>query len=67
MQEPVRYVVYRGVKHIVDGHHRLFAARELNLPNIPSVEVKLLLLGKEKQKTLDIFLSFKDKMSSILA
>ena len=41
MQEPVRYVVYRGVKHIVDGHHRLFAARELNLPNIPSVEVKL--------------------------
>ena len=41
IQEPVRYVVHGGVKHIVDGHHRFFAARELNLPSIPAVEVKL--------------------------
>ena len=41
IQDPIKYVVHDGVKHIVDGHHRLFAARKLSLPSVPALEVKL--------------------------
>lgn len=41
IQDPIKYVVHGGIKHIVDGHHRFFVARQLNLPNIPAIEVTL--------------------------
>lgn len=41
IKEPIKYVNYNGEKFIVDGHHRLYAARMLGLDNIPIEEVKL--------------------------
>lgn len=39
--EPVAYTVHNGHKYIVNGHHRIRAARELGLNEIPAVEVSL--------------------------
>jgi ParB-like chromosome segregation protein Spo0J len=39
--EPVAYVVVNGQKHIVDGHHRVRAAKDLGLKEIPAQEVRL--------------------------
>lgn len=39
--QPVAYVAVDGRKHIVDGHHRVRAARDLGLEEIPAVEVRL--------------------------
>lgn len=41
LDEPVAFVVVNGKKHIVDGHHRVRAAQELGLTEIPAVEVQL--------------------------
>ncbi len=39
--QPVAYVTVNGQKHLVDGHHRVRAARELGLGEIPAQEVQL--------------------------
>jgi ParB-like chromosome segregation protein Spo0J len=39
--QPVAYVVVDGRKHLVDGHHRVRAARELGIGEIPAREVPL--------------------------
>ena len=39
--EPVKYVTYNGQKYIVDGHHRVAAARRLRMPVVPALEVTL--------------------------
>jgi hypothetical protein len=38
---PIKYVEHNGVKYVVDGHHRLRAARELGLTDVPAERVKL--------------------------
>lgn len=39
--EPIKYVEHNGTKYVVDGHHRLQAAKELKLKDIPVEEVFL--------------------------
>lgn len=41
IKEPVRYVELHGRKYIVDGHHRVRAARELGIENVPAERVQL--------------------------
>lgn len=35
IQEPIKYVEYNGQKYVVDGHHRLLAAKRLGLTEVP--------------------------------
>lgn len=48
--EPIKYVEYNGSKFVVDGHHRLRAAKQLKLEEIPVEKVSLPYKG---YKTID--------------
>ncbi|WP_420386231.1 RHS repeat-associated core domain-containing protein [Roseivirga sp.] len=39
IREPIKYTTYNGRRYVVDGHHRLRAARELGMESIPAEEV----------------------------
>ncbi|MBD2768835.1 ParB N-terminal domain-containing protein [Hymenobacter sp. BT664] len=39
--EPIKYVENNGTNHVVDGHHRLKAAKVLELKSVPTEKVKL--------------------------
>ena len=39
--EPIKYTIHNGRKYIVDGHHRILAAKELILDAVPAEEVNL--------------------------
>lgn len=41
IQEPIKYVDFAGGKYIVDGHHRIQAAKVLGIPFVPAIEVGL--------------------------
>ncbi len=41
MKEPIKYIEFGNSKYVVDGHHRLRAARELGLKDIPVERVEL--------------------------
>lgn len=41
IREPLKYVEYKGKKYVVDGHHRLIAAKKLGIKNIPVEKVNL--------------------------
>jgi ParB-like chromosome segregation protein Spo0J len=45
IREALSYVRYNGKNFIVDGHHRLKAARKLGLESVPAQEVQLPFLG----------------------
>ncbi len=39
--DPIKYVEHKGTKYVVDGHHRLRAAKQLKLDKIPTQKVLL--------------------------
>jgi hypothetical protein len=41
IQESIKYVEHNGVKYIVDGHHRFYAAQRLGIQNVPVQQVQL--------------------------
>jgi RHS repeat-associated protein len=41
IKDPIKYVEVNGKNYIVDGHHRLLAARELGIGNVPVQQVQL--------------------------
>ena len=53
--EPIKYVEHNGAKYVVDGHHRLNAAKQLKLDKIPAQKV---LLPYKGYKSIDDLLWF---------
>ena len=41
IKETIKYVEYNGKKYVVDGHHRLIAAKRLHFQEVPIEEVEL--------------------------
>jgi RHS repeat-associated protein len=41
IREPIKFVESYGEKKVVDGHHRLKAAKELGIPEVPAERVEL--------------------------
>lgn len=41
IKEPLKYVEHQGEKHVVDGNHRLQAARKLGIKQVPAERVEL--------------------------
>ena len=55
IREPIRYVMHNGQKYVVDGHHRLIAARRLGIREVPTQRVELPFRG---YRTLEDLLWF---------
>ena len=53
IKEPIKYFEFNGTKYVVDGHHRLMAARELGLKSVPAESVNLPYKGY--RNVLDLF------------
>lgn len=53
IKDPIKYVTYNGQKYIVDGHHRLAAAKRLKMPFVPAIEVALPYAGYKSY--IDLF------------
>ncbi len=52
IQETIKYVEHNGQKYIVDGHHRVRAAKELGLKEVPIEKVNLPYKGYKITKDL---------------
>ena len=57
IKESIKYIELDGKKYVVDGHHRLAAAKRLGLLEIPIEEVQLPYLG---YSTIDDLLCWGD-------
>ena len=55
ISETIKYVEYNGQKYVVDGHHRLIAAKRLGLGEVPIEQVELPYTG---YKTIEDLLWF---------
>ena len=55
ISETIKYVEYNGQKYVVDGHHRLIAAKRLGLKQVPIEQVELPYAG---YKTIEDLLWF---------
>ena len=56
IKEPIKYIEHGGKKYIVDGHHRLRAAEELGIKDVPAQRVELPYGGyKTPDDLLDFF------------
>ena len=55
INETIKYVEYNGRKYVVDGHHRLIAAKRLGLKEVPIEKVELPYAG---YKTIEDLLWF---------
>ena len=55
IQEPIKYVEHNGQMYVVDGHHRLLAAKRLGITEVPIERVDLPYAG---YKTIDDLLWF---------
>lgn len=53
--EPIKYVEHNGTKYVVDGHHRLQAAKDLKLKDIPVEKVSLPYKGYKTVTDLEWF------------
>lgn len=54
IQSPIKYVEHKGVKYIVDGHHRYHAAQKLGIKDVPVEKISLPFRGYKS--TLDLML-----------
>ena len=52
IKDPIKYVEHDGTKYVVDGHHRLRAAREVGIKDIPTEKVSLPYKGYNKIEDL---------------
>lgn len=41
IENTIKYVEYNGQKYIVDGHHRVIAAKRLGIKEVPIEQVQL--------------------------
>ena len=55
IQEPIKYVEHNGQMYVVDGQHRLLAAKRLGITEVPIERVDLPYAG---YKTIDDLLWF---------
>ena len=55
ISETIKYVEHNGQKYVVDGHHRLIAAKRLGLEQVPIEQVELPYSG---YKTIEDLLWF---------
>jgi hypothetical protein len=52
IKETIKYVEHNGKKYIVDGHHRILAAKRLGMVEVPIEKVELPYSGYEKIEDL---------------
>ncbi|MBF0361953.1 MAG: ParB N-terminal domain-containing protein [Oligoflexia bacterium] len=52
IKETIKFVEYNGEKYIVDGHHRVRAAKELKIKDVPIEKVELPYKGYKKIEDL---------------
>lgn len=55
INEPIKFIEHDGVNYVVDGNHRLVAARSLNFSNAPVEKVELPYLVYRSIDDLDFY------------
>lgn len=55
IQEPIKYVEHEGQLYVVDGYHRLAAARQLGINKVPVEKVELPYKGYTNPEDLNYY------------